>query len=43
LIDGRHIYKTGPDGERQYLTADEIDAQRVSAKQDIDTACNSPT
>jgi Domain of unknown function (DUF4124) len=43
LIDGRHIYKTGPNGERQYLTSDELDAQRLSAKQDVDASCNSPT
>jgi Domain of unknown function (DUF4124) len=43
LIEGRHIYKTGPDGERQYLTSEEIDAQRLSAKQEVDAACNSPT
>ena len=43
LIEGRHMYKTGPDGQRQYLTSDELDAQRVSAKQEVDSACNSPT
>jgi len=43
LIEGRHLYKTGPDGERQYLTSDEIDAQRLTAKQDVDTICNSTT
>src|SRR5271155_5439371 len=25
LIEGRHIYKTGDNGERQYLTSEEID------------------
>ncbi|MGO9934034.1 MAG: DUF4124 domain-containing protein [Steroidobacteraceae bacterium] len=43
LIEGRHIYKTGPDGERQYMTSQEIDTERVNAKRDIDTICNSPT
>jgi hypothetical protein len=43
LIEGRRLYKAGPDGERQYLTSDEIDAERISAKRDIDTICNSPT
>jgi hypothetical protein len=41
LIEGRHLYKTGPDGEREYLTSDEIDAQRLTAKQDVDSICNS--
>ena len=43
LIDGRHLYTTGPNGERQYLTSDQIDAQRLTAKQDVDAACNSST
>ena len=43
LIEGRHIYKTGADGERQYLTSDEIDSERLNAKQEVDSACNSPT
>jgi hypothetical protein len=43
LIEGRRLFKTGPDGERQYLTSDEIDAQRLTAKQDVDTICNSTT
>jgi hypothetical protein len=43
LIEGRRLYKSGADGERQYLTSDEIDAERVNAKRDLDTICNSPT
>jgi len=43
LIEGRRIYKTGPDGERQYLTSDEIDSERLNAKRDVDTACNNDT
>jgi hypothetical protein len=43
LIEGRRLFKAGTDGERQYLTADEIDAERLNAKRDIDTICNSPT
>ena len=43
LIEGRHLYKTGPDGERQYLTSDELDAMRLTAKQDVDTSCNTST
>jgi hypothetical protein len=43
LIEGRKLYKAGPDGERQYLTSEEIDAERLNAKHDIDTICNSST
>jgi hypothetical protein len=43
LIEGRKLYKTGADGERQYLTSEEIDSERVNAKRDIDAVCNSPT
>jgi hypothetical protein len=41
LIEGRHIYKTGPDGERQFMTSEEIDTERMNAKRDIDSICNS--
>jgi Domain of unknown function (DUF4124) len=43
LIEGRRIYKTGENGERQYLTSDQIDSERINAKRDIDATCNSPT
>jgi hypothetical protein len=43
LIEGRKLYKAGADGERQYLTSEEIDAERLNAKRDIDNICNSPT
>ena len=43
LIEGRKLYKAGADGERQYLTSEEIDAERLNAKRDVDTTCNSPT
>jgi hypothetical protein len=43
LIEGRHLYKPGENGERQYLTSEEIDSERVNAKRDIDAICNSPT
>jgi len=43
LIEGRRIYKTGADGERQYLTSDQIDSERVNAKRDVEATCNSPT
>ena len=41
LIEGRHIYKTGDNGERVYLSSQEIDEERVNAKKDIDDICNS--
>lgn len=43
LIESRKLYKTGADGERQYLTSDEIDTERVNAKHDVDSICNSGT
>jgi hypothetical protein len=43
LIEGRRLYKAGADGERQYLTSDEIDAERLNAKRDIDAICKSTT
>ena len=43
LIEGRRLFKTGADGERQYLTSEEIDSERLNAKRDIDATCNSPT
>lgn len=43
LIEGRKLYKAGPDGEREYLTSAEIDTERLDAKRDVDTTCNSPT
>jgi hypothetical protein len=41
LIEGRRIYKTGENGERQYLTSDQIDSERINAKREIDAICNS--
>ena len=43
LIEGRRLFKTGDNGERQYLSSEEIDTQRMDAKRDIDTICNSAT
>jgi len=43
LIEGRRLYKAGSDGERQYLTSEEIDAERINAKREIDNTCNSST
>jgi Domain of unknown function (DUF4124) len=38
-IAARRIYKSGTDGERQYLTDDEAEQQRVNLHQAMDTAC----
>jgi hypothetical protein len=43
LIEGRRLFKTGADGERQYLTSEEIDSERLNAKREVDATCNSPT
>ena len=43
LIEGRKLYKTGPDGEREYLSSEEIDSERINAKRDVDSICNSAT
>jgi Domain of unknown function (DUF4124) len=43
LIEGRKLYKAGADGERQYLSSEEIDSERVNAKRDVDSICNSST
>jgi hypothetical protein len=43
LLDGRHLYKVGDDGQRQYMTSEQIDTERASAKQEVDTVCNSST
>ena len=43
LIEGRRLYKTGANGEREYLTSAEIDKERLEAKTEVDTICNSTT
>jgi hypothetical protein len=40
LIEGRRLYKTGENGEREFLTSDEIDTARINAKQELDAVCN---
>jgi hypothetical protein len=40
LIEGRRLYKTGDNGEREFLTSDEIDTARINAKQELDAVCN---
>ena len=39
LINGRHMYSVGANGERDYLTSEQIDAARLSAKKDVDSLC----
>ena len=43
LIEGRRIYSTDADGQRVYLSSQEIDAQRLAAKQAVDDACSADT
>jgi hypothetical protein len=43
LIEGRRIYKTDDNGQRIYLSSEEIDAQRLTAKQAVDDACTADT
>jgi hypothetical protein len=43
LIEGRRIYKTDDNGQRVYLSSQEIDAQRLAAKQAVDDACSADT
>jgi hypothetical protein len=40
LISGRHIYKTGDNGEKIFLTSEQIDTERLNAKQEVDADCN---
>lgn len=42
-IEGRRLFRLGSDGEREYLTSEEIDAERLNAKRDVDAICNSQT
>jgi dihydroxyacetone kinase-like predicted kinase len=38
-IESQKLYRMGKDGERQWLTSQEIDEARVSSKKDMDTVC----
>jgi hypothetical protein len=40
LTEGRHLYKEGTNGERQYMTSQEIDTERADAKREIDAVCS---
>jgi hypothetical protein len=38
-VQARRIYTTGPDGERQFLSDDDADKERVAHKLEMDAAC----
>jgi hypothetical protein len=40
LMDNWRIYEPGPNGERTYLTSDQIDAARANAKQVMNEFCS---
>lgn len=40
LMNSWRLYEQGPDGQRRYLTSEEIDAARASAKQSMDLFCS---
>jgi len=40
LTEGRHLFKEGANGERQYMTAQEIDTERADAKREVDAVCS---
>ena len=39
-LDAFRLYEELPNGERRYLTSEEIDAARANAKQVVDRACS---
>ena len=41
LTEGRHLFKTGTNGEREYLTSDQINAERADASAEIAQVCGS--
>jgi hypothetical protein len=43
LIEGRRLFRTLDNGEREYLTSEEIDSQRLDAKRDIEATCEPPS
>jgi len=40
-IESRRLYKTDENGERVYLTSEEVDSARADAKRDVDAICGS--
>ena len=39
LNEGRHLFKPGANGERDYMTSEQIDTERADAKKEVDTVC----
>ena len=39
-MDAHRLYEAGPDGQRKYLSSEEIDAARASSKQVMDQFCS---
>jgi hypothetical protein len=39
-VESRRLYKTDDSGQRVFLTGQEIDAARLSAKRDVDETCS---
>ena len=40
-LQARRIYRTGPNGEHEYLTDEETDQQRLNLHQAMQNACGS--
>ena len=38
-IESQKLYRVGKNGEREYLTSQEIDEARLNARKDMDTVC----
>lgn len=43
MIEGRRLYKLGASGEREYLSSEEIDSERMNAKREVDAVCGGAT
>lgn len=41
-LESQRLFRTTPDGERQYLTDDELTEARVRARQAVDEYCSAP-
>ena len=41
-IQARRLYRTGKDGERQYMTDQEADEARLAARVEMQSACGTP-
>jgi len=38
-VTAYRLYKTGPDGQRQYMTAEEIDKARLNSAKEVEAIC----